>query len=131
MAICIGAYAAPLLANAQQASAPPPPKLEKLEEGEPPAVTIRKPEGEKKITEKRKQGKIKEVKVQTGKSTYYLKPNEPVGSALPGDAESSSNRGAQFQVLEFGTPKPPKKVTAQPPVLAPQTTEPAASTTAK
>lgn len=127
--ICVAVYAAPLLVNAQQASAPPP-KLEKLEEGEPPAITIRKPEGERKITEKRQQGKIKEVKVQSGKSTYYLKPNEPAGSALPGDAESSANRGAQWQVLEFGQPKPAKD-TPQPPTLAPHTTEPASSTTAK
>ena len=130
VALCAGAYAMPLFAHAQDAATPPPPTLEKLEEGEPPAVTIRKPEGEKKITEKRKQGKIKEVKVQSGKSTYYLKPNEPIGSALPGDAQSSTNRGAQWEVLEFGKPKPVKK-TPQPPTLTPRTTEPASPTTAQ
>jgi hypothetical protein len=130
VALAASAYAMPLFAQAQDPAAPPPPTLEKLQEGEAPAVTIRKPDGEKKITEKRKQGKIKEVKVQSGKSTYYLKPNEPVGSALPGDAESSANRGAQWQVMEFGKPKP-AKVTPQPPALAPQATEPASSPTAK
>jgi len=129
VALCVSAYAMPLATSAQDASTPPP-KLEKLPEGEAPAVTIRKPGGGKKITESRKQGKIKEIKVQTGKSTYYLKPNEPAGSALPGDTQSSANRGAQWQVLEFGKPKPVKK-TPQPPTLTPQTTEPASSTTAK
>ena len=85
----------PLLGNAQQ-----PSKLEKLEDGEVPAVIIRKPDTEKKITEKREQGKVTEVKVQTGKSTYYLKPNDAAG-ALPGDAQSNENRGAQWSVHEF------------------------------
>ena len=47
------------------------------------------------------QGKVTEVKVHSGKSTYYVKPNDPAGSALPGDAQSSTNRGAQWQVKEF------------------------------
>ncbi len=119
VAVCIAAFAAPLPAIAQQAAAPPPPTLEKLEEGDVPAITIRKPSGEKKITEKREQGKVKEVKVQSGKNTYYVKPNEPAGSALPGDAESAATRPAQWQVLQFGGPKSGKE--AEPP----QTLEPA------
>jgi hypothetical protein len=88
--------AMPLLADAQQ-----PPKMEKLEEGEAPTITIRKPETEKKITEKREKGKVTEVKVQTGKSTYYLKPNEAPGNAMQGDAQSNETRGAQWSVHEF------------------------------
>jgi hypothetical protein len=129
VALSVSAFAMMQFAHAQDAGTPPP-KLEKMEEGEPPSVTIRKPESDKKITETRKQGKIKEVKVQRGKNTYYLKPNEPAGSALPGDAESSANRGAQWQVMEFGKPKP-TKVVPQPPTLVPRATEPAASTTAQ
>ena len=110
----------PLLVSAQQAPDSAPPKLEKLEEGEAPAITIREPDREKKITEKRQQGKVTEVKVQTGGSTYYVKPNEPAGSALPGDAESSANRAPQWQVHEFGKPKPEKEV-APPQTLAPAT----------
>ena len=119
VAVCVAAFAAPLPAGAQQEAAPPPPKLEKLEEGDAPAITIRKPGSEKKITEKRERGKIKEVKVQSGKNTYYLKPNEPAGSALPGDADSTTTRPAQWQVLEFGGPKSAKEVEP------PQTLEPA------
>lgn len=99
---CVAAYAMPLLVAAQQpANAPPPPKLEKLEEGEAPAVTIRKPGQQPKMIEKRAPGgKVTETKVTTGKSTYYLKPNETPG-AVPGDGQSSANRGAQWDVKEF------------------------------
>jgi len=88
----LAACAMPLLVGAQQ-----PPVLEKLEEGEPPAITIRKPDTEKQITEKRQQGKVTEVKVKSGKSTYYLKPADPAGSAMRGD----EIRAAQWPVLEF------------------------------
>lgn len=83
-------------------SAPPPPQLQKLEEGEQPAVTIRKPNEERKIEEKRAPGgKVQEIKVTSGKSTYYLKPNQPAGSAQPGDQESAANRGVQWEAMEF------------------------------
>jgi hypothetical protein len=114
----IAALAIPLSAAAQQTIDASPPKLEKLEEGEAPAINIRKPDNERKITEKRDQGKVTEVKVQSGNSTYYLKPNESAGSAQPGDGESSSNRAPQWQVMEFGNPKATKE--ADPPqTLAP------------
>jgi hypothetical protein len=102
---CVAACAVPFPACAQPApdnAAPPPPQLEKLEEGTPPAVTIRKPEQRSTVTEKRAPGgKVTEIKVTNGKSTYYLKPNDPVGSAAPGDTQSSTNRGAQWEVMEF------------------------------
>lgn len=103
-AACAALLAAPLSAWAQQqaGNAPPPPQLEKLEEGDAPAVTIRKPSQEKKITEKRAPGgKVTEVKVTSGKSTYYVKPNDPSGSAVAGDAQANEARPAQWEVLEF------------------------------
>lgn len=103
-AACVTVFATPLLAHAQPtaADAPPPPKLEKLEEGEAPAITIRKPDQERKITEKRARGgKVTEVKVSNGKNTYYLKPNDQAGGAMPGDGQSSANRGAQWEVKQF------------------------------
>ena len=62
----------------ERAEAPPPPRLERLEEGDAPAVTI--PGGgpaEKSITEKREQGRVTEVEVRTGRSTYVVKPINP------------------------------------------------------
>jgi hypothetical protein len=102
----VTACAMPLLAGAQSPQQPPqtPPQMEKLEEGEAPAITIRKPDTQRKITETRaKGGKVTEVQVQSGKNTYYLKPNDQAGSALPGDAESNASRPAQWQVMEFDT----------------------------
>jgi hypothetical protein len=97
----------PLLVAAQQSPPPSdaPPKLEMLEEGEPPTIKLGKPEDQHKITETRDDNGVKEIKVQTGVSTYYLKPNEQVGNALPGDTQSTTNRGAEWKVLEFGLPK--------------------------
>ncbi|CAN5152489.1 hypothetical protein BH11PSE11_BH11PSE11_32350 [soil metagenome] len=114
---CIATLAA-ISAQAQQTPANAPPKLEKLDEGEAPAITIRNPDASKKVTEKRQQGKVTEVKVQSGKSTYYAKPNQPAGSALPGDAQSNTNRAAQWQVMEFGKGKEGKEA-APPPALPP------------
>lgn len=100
--LCIAAYAAPLLAAAQQPTDnAAPPQLQKLEEGEAPAITIRGSATDRNITQKREQGKVTSVKVKSGKSTYYVKPNTPAGSALPGDVQSDATRPAQWQVLEF------------------------------
>lgn len=114
----------PLIVSAQstppnKAFAPAPPQMERLEEGEAPAVTIRQPDTQKKITEKKSQGKVTEVKVQTGTTTYYAKPNDPAGSAMRGDGQSDTTRPVQFQIGEFG---PPKNVQAAEPV---QTLQPA------
>lgn len=103
----LAACAIPLLVSAQQ-----PPVLEKLDEGEPPAITIRKPDTEKQITEQRQQGKVTEVKVKSGNSTYYLKPVDPAGSALRDDGESNDIRAAQWPVLEFDMGAKKKKATA-------------------
>lgn len=109
LAVCIASLATPLLANAQQAAqqtsqqpaktVAPPPELQKLEEGEAPAVTIRKPgEGPNDITQKSEQGRVTEVKVKSGSSTYYVKPQSTAGTLQPGDGPV---RGAQWQVKEF------------------------------
>ena len=117
-------FAASMPAVAQQlrerAEAPPPPQLERLEEGAAPAVTI--PGGgqpERAITEKREQGRVTEVEVRTGRSTYVVKPLNPGGSALPGDAQADTNRAAQFKVKEFDLSKP-EDLKPQPQSQAPQ-----------
>lgn len=103
VSLSAAALIAPLLVAAQQSQPPSdaPPKLEILKEGEPPSIKIGKPERENKVTETRGDGQVEEIKVQTGISTYYLKPNEQVGNALPGDTQSTTNRGAQWKVMEF------------------------------
>jgi hypothetical protein len=111
------------LAAAQQAApaaiAPPPPELQNLDEGEPPAVTIKKPgDGQgsgNSITERRDHGQTTEVKVKSGPSTYYVKPQQQLGSSTAGDAQSGPPSGAQWQVKEFdwgGSKQPNKPVDA-------------------
>lgn len=101
---CVAAYAIPLAVHAQQApdNAPAPPQLEKLEEGEAPAVTIRGPEQQGRVIEKRERGGyVSEVEVTSGNSTYYLKPNTQAGSAIYGDGQSNLIRAPQWRIGEF------------------------------
>ncbi len=88
----------------------PPPQLQVLEEG-PEIKPDKTPQdikyvnpNETKIIETRKQGKVTEVQVIQGKSTYYMKPNEQVGT-FRGDVQTNEVRGAQFKVFEFFTSK--------------------------
>jgi hypothetical protein len=118
--LCVASLAIPLVSNAQ-ATAPvssAPPKLEQLDEDIPPALKKQnpnlkpsaKPEVKPTITEKREQGRVTEVKVKSGKSTYYLKPNNQFGNTVHGELQSNDVRGAQWSVKEFdlGQKKKPK-----------------------
>jgi hypothetical protein len=97
--------------------APPPPELEKLEEGEPPAVTIRKPGEDSRtqgnsIKERRDHGQTKEIEVKSGPSTYYVRPNPQLGGSTPGDAQSPPPSSAQWKVGEFDwVSRSPRKAT--------------------
>lgn len=115
LAVSCLAFAAPHVVSAQDKTAPPPPKLEKLEEGPESDIKLIKPETTKlKTVERRENGKVTEVQVRTGKSTYSVKPNaEPKGTPA-GDA----NRAATWKVLEFGGKKETKEVESLP-VLPP------------
>ncbi|QAU35736.1 DUF2782 domain-containing protein [Janthinobacterium sp. 17J80-10] len=95
--------AASLPALAQQrADAPPPPRMEKLEEGAAPAVTITPPSEKSTVTEKRAPGgKRTEVKVKTGKSTYRVQPADEPGNAQRGDGQSIAAKPAQVEVMQF------------------------------
>lgn len=121
----LAAAAASLPALAQQRpDAPPPPRLEKLEEGEAPAVTITPPSEKSTITEKRAPGgKRTEVKVKTGKSTYRVQPADEPGNAQQGDGQSIAAKPAQFEVLQFDVNR--EKKIQKAPVEPPPTLQPA------
>jgi hypothetical protein len=99
------------LAQAQQTPSSAPPKLERIEEGSDAPITIapKASRGQAKIVEKKEGGRVTEVTVQSGKSTYIMKPNIPPGNAQPGDAESSAIRAPQWKVLEFDIGKKKQK----------------------
>lgn len=109
--LTLGAHAA----FAQSTPSQAPPKLEKIEEVADDAITVTaKPTPEHKITEKRdNSGQVVEATVKSGPSTYTLKPNRPAGTALPGDAMGSANRGPQWTVMEFDIGKKKKKTTEE------------------
>lgn len=73
--------------------------LELIDETEQPTITIRKPDAAREITERRENGEVKEIKVQTGVSTYYLYPNQTLGSAF--DDGTSRRRPAMWRIHEF------------------------------
>jgi hypothetical protein len=116
------------LASAQSTPSSAPPKLERIEEGSDIPLTVTpKRDGERKITEKKEGGKVTEVKVKSGKSTYTMRPNVPAGNAQPGDATASSLRAPQWQVMEFELGKKKPKTTDEAAEPAPAPPPPAAA----
>ncbi len=88
----------PLGASAQSEQ----PELDTMEEIEVPEVTIRStPQKEEKIIERRQGGEVTSITVNSGNSTYQLKPNKPAGSAQRGDIQSDETRPARWKVREF------------------------------
>ena len=92
-------------------------KLEKLEDPEPPATKIEKAPTTTapKVSQIRDDSGIKETKVETGVSTYYVRPNTQVGTAQAGDTQSTFNRGAEWKVMEFNLGEKKKKSDDAPP----------------
>lgn len=116
--LCIGLTGIPVLSQAQSANAAPP-TMQRLDEGDAPAVTIRPSDTGKKITEKREQGVVTEVQVQSGRNSYKLKQSAGAGNAAAGDAQSNTVRAAQFTIKEFDLGRkpvvePPQDATLQP-----------------
>jgi hypothetical protein len=97
--LCVAASATPLLAQAQTTNQAPP-NLERLEEGNAPDITIR-PRENSTTTQKREQGVVTEVQVQSGGSNYRVKQSAGPGNAAPGDAQSNAVRSPQWLIKEF------------------------------
>jgi hypothetical protein len=108
-----------VLAQTPAKDAAAPPKLEKLEEGEPPTITIKPPSSKNRITEERGPGnELKEIKVKSGPSTYILRPKRATGNTPADDVVVP-----QWVVKEFNG-KTPKEADDK---AAPQRLEPASS----
>lgn len=119
------ALTAPAAVVQAQQSAPSaaPPQLEILDDVNDTPITINsKPAQRNEVQEHKQQGKVTEVKVTSGPSTYYLKPNpNPQGGDIPGRNLS----GPQWRVMEFGGKKKtnPEDLPDAAPVPAPPTVE--------
>ena len=96
-----------LLAVSAASAQTAPPKLEPIEDSGDSAGNIAaKPGNAAQVREHREQGVVKEIKVTSGPSTYYIHPNQASGTSLPGDAtHGAATTGPQWKVLEFGGPK--------------------------
>ncbi|CAN5742831.1 hypothetical protein BH11PSE12_BH11PSE12_04570 [soil metagenome] len=113
--LCLLTVVLPATVMAQSKPALTPPTLEKLEEGPESGITISKPEATKpKMTEKRVNGKVTEVQVKSGKSSYVVKSDPEVGNAPKGTVQGDANRAAQWTILEFGGKKESKEVEPAP-----------------
>ncbi len=82
-------------------------EMELVDEVEQPTITIRKPDAKREITERREQGVVKEIKVQTGVSTYYLYPKKALGGEF--DDVTSKNQPAMWRIHEFDVTGQPQK----------------------
>jgi hypothetical protein len=101
---CVAVYATSLSVLAQQSAADTPqPRLEKLEETEVPTITVDQPDRPRSSTIETRApgGRVTEVQVTSGNSTYYLRPNSQYGSSMPGEGEASSFRAPQWQIMQF------------------------------
>ncbi|MES2017142.1 MAG: hypothetical protein V4484_11660 [Pseudomonadota bacterium] len=127
LSLCLLAHVG--LATAQQKPSEAPPKLEIIEQGSDTPITIAPPkQGGTKITEKKEGGRVTEVKVKSGKSSYTMKPNNPAGNAQPGDGTSNTLRAPQWTVLEFDLGKKKKTDRENVPEPAPAPPPPAPAT---
>lgn len=102
-----------------------PPQITNLSEDEP-AVTHREKERVQQTTQTIQEGGQTEVRVTNELGTYIVKPNQSVGTSLPGDAQSSSNHAVQWIVKRWGGNRSTDP-TATPPTL-PENVEPQPTT---
>jgi hypothetical protein len=103
--LALGLLAHASLAQAQQTPSSAPPKLERVEPGsDTPITTIPSRQEQRqptKVVEKREGGRVTEVQVTTGKSSYTMKANPPDTVSQPGDPASGPLRPPQWKVLEW------------------------------
>lgn len=105
---------------ANNAAPPPdtPPKMDPLEEGEPAVTNLGKSQVKQTVQNSR-EGEQTTVKVTNSVGTYLVKPNQNVGTSLPGDAQSNSNNPVQWVVKSWGGSKNTDKPDDEPPALPP------------
>ncbi len=111
---CVAAYATALPVFAQQtapdakpnqANQPAQPnQLQKLEDSDIPAITVESDKPRSSSIETRAPGgRVTEIQVTSGNSTYYLKPpnSQYGGSWMPAEGEASYLRVPQWQIMTF------------------------------
>jgi len=117
---CTGLLGASAISAAVAAEPPSdaPPKVDNLDEGDP-AVTNLKKSNTQQTQQTVQNGEQTEVRVTTSVGTYVAKPNQHVGTSLPGDAQSNSNNPVQWIIKSWGGSKNTEPVDDAPPTLQP------------
>ncbi len=105
-AFAVTAFA--VMAGASAQEDPTGADAEILDETDEPAITIRRPDINAEIVERRNGGMVEEVQVNSGPSTYYLYPNGQHG--VPDSFESNVVRPALWRVGTFDVTEKAKKV---------------------
>ena len=113
---------AALIAAANWAAEPvpsdAPPKTDPLDDGDT-TVTHLKSNKVKQTEQTCQTGGHLEVKVTNSVGTYIVKPNQSVGTSLPGDASSNSNNPVQWVVKSWGGSRDTENKDDVPPTLQP------------
>ncbi len=104
-AFAVASFAVMAGVSAQEVSAGVDAEI--LDETDEPAITIRRPDINAEIVERRDGGMVEEIKVTSGPSTYYLYPNGQHG--VPDSFESSVVRPAMWRVGTFDVTEKAKK----------------------
>lgn len=103
--VLLGMALAPLAPLSAQPA--PPASAAHAGVGEAPPIIIRQQkDGANTITERVVRGRVTEIRVDRGANAYFLEPNNPPGSALPGDAEAPVIRAPQWRLFEFDMKRP-------------------------
>ena len=105
----LGVVAAAGAQTTSKAPSDAPPKMEQIQDGSDTPITVTaQPNQKNSITTQREQGQVKEVKVVSGPSTYYLHPGAD-GTSVPGDITNNGVHGPMWKVFDFNLGSKAKK----------------------
>jgi hypothetical protein len=100
-----------------------PPQINPLNDGEQ-AVTNTKKDKVKQVVRSSQNGEQPEIRVTNQIGTYVVKPNQNVGTSLPGDGQSNSNNPVQWVIKSWGGTKDSDSKDEAPPKVQPNSTAP-------
>lgn len=98
----IAALSTFLAAAAQEPARDAPEQIERLEDDGHGTITVRPQQEGATVLEKRAYGgRLQEIRVTSGNSTYFIRPQGPLTSFAPPEPTGSANRAVQWEILQF------------------------------
>ena len=123
LTLCCLFFAGATMAADQTPPSDAPPKVNPVNDDDN-AVTNLKTNKVKQTEQVTQNGGQTEVKVTNSVGTYIVKPNQSVGTSLPGDASSNSNNPVQWVIKSWGGSKDTENKDDAPPTLQPNQNQP-------